>query len=53
MSDCGTGHFIEFDDPLRIKWRSGPLRAQKILHGKQGNLEEITVPADLTVDSRT
>lgn len=23
MSDCGTGHFIEFDDPLQLKWRSG------------------------------
>lgn len=49
MSDCGTGHFIESDDPLRLKWRSGSLRAQEILHRKQGNLKEITVPADFTV----
>lgn len=49
MSDCGTGHFIEFDDPLRLKWRSGSLRAQEILHRMQGNRKEITVPADFIV----
>lgn len=48
MSDCGTGHFIEFDDPLRLKWRSGSLRAREILHRKQGN-RKITVPADFIV----
>lgn len=45
MSDCGTGHFIEFDDPLQLKWRSSSLRAKEILHRQQGNHMEITVPA--------
>ena len=49
MSDCGTGHFIEFDDPLRLKWRSSSLRAKEILHRQQGNHKEITVPADFIV----
>lgn len=49
MSDCGTGHFIEFDDPLQLKWRSGSLRAKEILHRQQGNHKEITVPADFIV----
>lgn len=47
MSDCGTGHFIEFDDPLWLKWRSSSLRAKEILYRQQGNHKEITVPADL------
>lgn len=48
MSDCGTVEliFIEFDDPLRLKWRSGSLRAKEILRGLEGNHMEITVPAD-------
>lgn len=49
MSDCGTGHFIEFDDPLQLKWRSSSLRAKEILHGQEGNQEEITVSADFIV----
>lgn len=49
MSDCGTGHFIEFDDPLRLKWRSSSLRAKEILHRQQGNHKAITVPADFIV----
>ena len=49
MSDCGTGHFIEFDDPLQLKWRSGSLRAKEILLRQQGNHKEITVPADSIV----
>lgn len=49
MSDCGTGHFIEFDDPLQLKWRSSFLRAKEILHRQQGNHKEITVPADFIV----
>lgn len=49
MSDCGTGYFIEFDDPLQLKWRSSSLRAKEILHRQQGNHKEITVPADFIV----
>lgn len=49
MSDCGSGHFIEFDDPLRLKWRSSSLRAEGILHRQQGNRKKITVPADFIV----
>lgn len=45
-SDCGSGRFIEFDDPLRLKWRSGSLRAEEILHRQRGNHGEITLPAD-------
>lgn len=48
MSDRATGHFIEFGDPLRLKWRSGSLRAREILHRKQGN-RKMTVPADIIV----
>ena len=47
--ECGTGHFIEFDDPLRLKWRSNSLRAKGILHRQQGNHKAITVPADIIV----
>ena len=49
MSDCGTGHFIEFDDPLQLKWRSSSLRAKEILLRQHGNHKEITVPADSIV----
>lgn len=49
MSDCGTGHFIEFDDPLQLKWRPSSLRSKEILHRQQGNHREITVPADFIV----
>lgn len=46
---CGTGHFIEFDDPLQLKWRSNSLRAKGILHRQQGNHKAIRVPADFIV----
>lgn len=49
MSNRGTGHFIEFDDPLQLKWRSSSLRAKEILHRQQGNHKEITVPAAFIV----
>lgn len=49
MNDCGAGHFIEFDDPLRLKWRSSSLGAEGILHRQQGNRKKITVPADFIV----
>lgn len=49
MSGCGTGRFIEFDDPLPLKWRSSSLRAREILHRHQVNHMEITVPADFIV----
>lgn len=45
----GTGHFIEFDDPLQLKWRSNSLRAKGILHRQQGNHKAITVPAHFIV----
>lgn len=41
MSDCGTGHFIEFDDPLLLKWRSGlPQAKRKYCIGRRDNCGE-------------
>lgn len=50
MSDCGTGLFIEFDDPLQLKWRSGlPQGRRRYCIGSGVIAGRTTLPADFIV----